>query len=137
LVVAFGLYFGDFDYSVTTIAALSVGMTLLGFAFVFGRDYWQRFWTIEIDESGVRAVSRQTEYVVKWEEIKALNQSYHGDSWTVEWEGERPFFKESVTISLNAYESEQGTRLIQLLHLGIKHFGVLDFTKHGAVLPGW
>ena len=140
LVVGLGVYFGDGGAGLASAVALGAATTVVGFAFVFLRDYRLRFWTVEISEAGVRAVSRQTEHVVGWAEIIALDESYHGDSWTIEWVKEQtlaPHYlaPESLTISLNAYEPHEAARLVELLRSGVKQFGILEFTKSGVGLP--
>lgn len=110
------------------------------FAFAFLRDVWFRFWTVEISDRGVRAVRGSTEYNVEWSEIIALNESYHGDSWTIEWGTEQtlaPHYlaPESLSFALSAYAPLEATRLVELLRTGVKQFGVLEFTESGVALP--
>ena len=139
-VVALGVYFGDGDSSLSMALAWGGAMTVAAFTFVFLRDFWLRFWTVEVSAAGIHAVSRQTEHEVKWEDVVSFEESYHGDSWKVQWgrdeRGEpRYLASESLTLSLAAYAPEEAALLVESLRSGVGRSGVLGTDKFGASQP--
>ncbi|MEM6325775.1 MAG: hypothetical protein AAF791_01520 [Bacteroidota bacterium] len=138
MVVGLGIYYGDRGASLSTAVWWGIGTTLAAFAFAFLRDYWLRLWTVEVSDAGIRAVSPKAEYVVRWNEMTALDESYHGDSWTIEWGEEQtkaPHYlaPESLTIALNAYSPPEADRLTQMLRARVKQYGISS--KYSVASP--
>jgi hypothetical protein len=139
LILGLGFYFAE-GTEMSEAVAWGVGGGVASFAFAFLRDYWLHFWTVEISEDGVRAVRGGTEYVVPWGDIIALNESHHGESWTIKWGKEQtlaPHYlaPESLSIAVNAYTPSEAARLVELLRSGVREFGILEFSKSGVALP--
>lgn len=138
--LAAALYFGKGERDTVQLLLWGGGTVAVVFAFYFVRDVWLRLWTIEISEDGVRALRGRTERMIKWEEIVALDESHHGDGFTIKWGGEevRPpqyLAPESLSFAVKAYSTPEVLRLVALLQAGVKEHGTLEFTEHGVALP--
>lgn len=134
-IVGLGVLSGVDGASAATAVGWGLATVVVGLGGVTLRDYWLRFWTIEVSARGVRAVSPRAEHEVTWSEISALDESYHGGSWTVEWGGDDIFAPQSFTISLNAYPADDASRLVALLRAGVKRPGVVTFCGASAPSP--